>query len=418
MADLLDDETWDFSSIEDLNQEATLCLRSAMVYERRKRWQKAIDCYEKLLWLVDLKHLPSNYEAPPSYDMLLYELYNHLGVAYQHMGRHKKAMTQYTKAFEIVSIPKNGCLAGCVTNCCLMTPIMTRRAFAYTKIGNVASALKDAEKAVVLDSKNPDVYCIRALVRGSRDEENMALKDIDMALKINPKSVCALMIKSAITRPLAEKMNPSTQNFNSVTSFHHPSILEFFDRFFFTLSVPHTITEVNLRPVRSTRRQLDISEETKRPKTAQPRLQNQTCCSTSPEEPFRCGTAFSFRQSASATRRKEYGQAVRQYMTRPKTASDFIALIEKERKKKAEAAAKTSTTSQGFNSSVGNRKSLPNSRMSSSKAFYMEPQGNYTMPVFRPIDLKNSSRMYYKPWNGDKLPVADIRRLQPSPAFY
>ncbi|ESO99115.1 hypothetical protein LOTGIDRAFT_173857 [Lottia gigantea] len=411
-----EDDQWNFNSIEDLNQEATSYLRSAMIFERRKRWQKVIECYEKLLWLIDLKHFPEDYEAPPSYDMLLYELYNHLGVAYQHLDRHRKAISQYTRAFELVSIPKNGCLAGCVTNSCLMTPIMTRRAFAYIKIGNLVKALKDAEKAVVLDTKNPDVYCIRALVRSSREESSMALEDLDMALKIKPNHVCALMIRGSISRPLAEKMDPASQNFSTVSTFNHPNILEFFDRFFFTLSVPHTLTEVNLTPIRvpKQRNTGTNSRLEARPKTAQPTLTT----SLSSDKGFRCGTASSRDQTEALARRNEYGLAVRKYMCRPKTASDFIAQLERDRQRKAEIASRARTiTSQGLRLDSDTRKSL-HSRVSSSKSLTFEPVQNYNMPVFTPIDLKNASRMYYKPWKGDKLPVADVKRFEPTPAFY
>ena len=36
---------------------------------------------------------------------------------------------------------QNGCLAGCLTNSCLMTPIYARRAFAHANLGKVYSQL-------------------------------------------------------------------------------------------------------------------------------------------------------------------------------------------------------------------------------------------------------------------------------------
>lgn len=198
----MDKLKWNFHSLEQLHYAVNSTLRYAMQNERCKRWSKVIETYNLLLWMIDLKNLPDDYEPPSMYNMLLYETYYHVGVAYQHVGDHRKASEAYTNAINTVSIPKNGCLAGCVINSCLMTPLYARRAFTYIRLGEKKSALKDAEKAVVLDSKNPDVYCIRALTKSSSDNEGAAIKDVELALKLKQGHMCSLMLRSALTKPL------------------------------------------------------------------------------------------------------------------------------------------------------------------------------------------------------------------------
>ncbi|KAK7480941.1 hypothetical protein BaRGS_00027852 [Batillaria attramentaria] len=367
-------EKWSFRSLDEVHQAANVVFRFAMFNERSKRWPKVAEAYKRLLWLVDKSHLPKEYEPPSSYAILMYELHYHLAVALQRLGQHRKAITHFSKAIESVSIPKGGCLAGCVGNSCLMTPVLARRAFAYVKVGDMRSALRDAENAVVLDSKNPDVYCIRALVRGSRDEENLAVKDVDEGLKLNPSHVCALIIRGALSRTLrgvirwpnraaelvatiaprytypeyfspsmfgktdthgcgvyeAERLNPESQSYYTVTDFNHPHMLDFYDRFLFTLSVPHTITEINLTPDKPSKHQLDSN----------PELYSRTSSRSGaypirpPTEPFRCGTPASGDNKSAARRRRDYGEAVRKFMARPKTATEFLAQLERERAKR------------------------------------------------------------------------------------
>ena len=110
----------------------------------------------------------------------MYESHYHLGVALQYMKEPRRAVTQFTKAIEAVEIPKvthhptntimylhdrtliilaflaqNGCMAGCMSNSCLMTPLYARRSYAYCQMDDLNKALVDAEKAVVLDNTNP-----------------------------------------------------------------------------------------------------------------------------------------------------------------------------------------------------------------------------------------------------------------------
>ncbi|XP_025108480.1 uncharacterized protein LOC112572805 isoform X2 [Pomacea canaliculata] len=492
-------EKWSFQNMEEVNRAASCLLRVAMLNERSKRWTKVMESYKQLLWLVDKSHFPKDYEPPSSYAMLTYELHSHLAVALQRMGQHREAVNHLTSAIKVVSIPKGGCLAGCVTNSCLMTPVYARRAFAYARLGEVRNALRDAEKSVVLDSQNPDVYCIRALVRGSREEEALAIKDADFALKLNPSHLCALVIRGALSRTLdsedkkgkniyqlkAEKLNPESQTFNTVGDFHHPHILDFYDRYLFTLSVPHTMTEINLTPDKPSKQQMDLNPEfysrcTSRASSRPTSHRSERAVS----EPFRCGAPSAGHNMASARRRRDYGAAVRRFLAKPQTAEEYIASLEKERQKHnkpqppptpslaprhvsspevssdtgvmtASSASSPSSLSKplkgmgtsqqsslfsashvtcsalsssctegpsqrtGVGADVCTRaQSGRSTRTCSTKTFVFQTPDNYTIPVFQPMNIKDAPRMYYRPWKGDKLPVADAPRPQTSPPFY
>ena len=54
-----------------------------------------------------------------------------------------------------------GCSAGCISNICLQTPVLARRSLAYSQTGEMKNAFQDVEQAIVLDTKNPDLYCVR-----------------------------------------------------------------------------------------------------------------------------------------------------------------------------------------------------------------------------------------------------------------
>ncbi|KAI0236626.1 hypothetical protein LSAT2_012824 [Lamellibrachia satsuma] len=82
-------------------------------------------------------NLPPEVETPPSLSMLKFECHYHLGVALQYLGEHGRAVRQYTGAMSAVFSPKNGCVAGCHSNSCLMTPLYARRALAHTQTGKI-----------------------------------------------------------------------------------------------------------------------------------------------------------------------------------------------------------------------------------------------------------------------------------------
>ncbi|XP_074049986.1 uncharacterized protein LOC141493044 isoform X2 [Macrotis lagotis] len=191
----------------------------------------------------------------------LFETYYHLAVAYQNLNLHKKATEQLTFAAETAAIPKNGCEVGCNSETFYHTPIFSRRAFSHVMCDKKKEAIKDANKAVNLDSLNPDVYCIRALVWNSYEETKKAIYDLNKGLKLNPYHVCALIIRGAIINSLNSKPENEENNkdhekaykicqksilFFDVTNFKSPKMAEFYEKFLWSLNVPHTVTSLNL----------------------------------------------------------------------------------------------------------------------------------------------------------------------------
>lgn len=478
---------WNFRNLDHLHLAVNSTLRHITQNERSKKWSKVVENYKILLFMISLKNLPDDYEPPPSYNMLLYEIYYHLGVAYQHLKHPKKSSESLTDAIAAVSFPKNGCLAGCVTNSCLMTPLYARRAFAYSQMGEHEKALKDAEKCVVLDSKNPDLYCIRALVKNTMDKDNWTYKgngrktdlnfiaDIDIALKFNSKHKCALVLRSAMLLPEYQR---DTDLYRNVTTFTHPNILQFYDKYLYTLSVPHTIITIDLTPDKPSKKQLDGKLEVNRTSVANsPNAQEAPVYQT----PFRCGTPAETNSSrSSARRRHDYGKAIQKFMARPKTASDYFAQLERAMKIKAQKEeiesrraisagtsrkptksidiSKASNLSQSVSSiqspgrlyeqqenitpathnssftqnriqictKLQNVFKKPGTSATTCKSgagatnavgFVVPTPETYSIPVFQPVNIKEAPRMYYKPWKGDKLPVADIKRKKFAPKF-
>ncbi|XP_071138196.1 uncharacterized protein [Mytilus edulis] len=488
--------TWNFRNMDHLHVAVNSTIRHIMQNERSKKWSKVIENYKILLFMVSKKNLPEDYEPPPSYNMLLYEIYYHLGVAYQHLKNPRKSAESFTNAISAVSAPKNGCLAGCVTNSCLMTPLYARRAFSYSQIGEHEKALKDAERCVVLDSRNPDLYCIRALVKSTMDKDSSTYKgngrrrdlnfmpDLDIALKLNSKHKCALVLRSAMTKYGLGQTIPvfqiETDQCRNITTFTHPAILEFYDKYLYPLSVPHTIISINLTPDKPSKKKLEckqLQEYNRLPNANSP---NEHEISVQ-QPPFRCGTPKGTSSDRSSVRRRhDYAKAIQKFMSRPKTASDYFAQLERGMKLKAQKEEiesrraisagtcrqqidskllpKTSNLSQSVSTlhsptrtyeqkenispstqpspSSHNRVSMcsklqnvfkkpgtatthktETSISTKTSEFIVPTPETYSIPVFQPVNIREAPRMYYKPWKGDKLPVAEIRRKAFTPKF-
>ncbi|XP_064605159.1 uncharacterized protein LOC135470261 isoform X2 [Liolophura sinensis] len=454
-----------FSDLNELHQAANHALRVAILNERFKRWSKVVETYKRLLSIIGRDHLPDDYEPPASYRLLMYEVHYHLGMALQHRKEHKKAVTEFTKAISAISIPKNGCTAGCSMNTCLLTPVHARRAFALALTGDLSGALKDAERAVVLDSENPDVLCVRALTRSTRDEEPLAIRDANEALRINPDHLAALVVRGGLSRPLyaawselyqpldnefhkkAAGLNPDTKPFLNVVNFKDPLVLDFYNRFLHNLSVPHTVMTVDLTPDRPSKKQLERNQalyrspsSKRRVKSAEERLNI--------GDAFKCGTPTPAEiNKTSALRRHDYGEAVRKHSVRPKTAQEYLAELYQSIQQRdatthvcsgrslmgaASAPASRpasflspskSRSEQGRGNSSRNTScktplASRETKTRRTKTFTIESPSNYTIPVFQPINIKDAPRMYYRPWKGDRLPTAEISRRKTTLAFY
>ncbi|XP_035675809.1 uncharacterized protein LOC118415362 isoform X2 [Branchiostoma floridae] len=424
-----------------IQEEAQITLKEAMRNERSKRWKRVVENYTHLLKLVSRRNLPEGYEPPASkHIMLLYESYYHLGLALQNLGRHREAIKQYTKAIKVVSIPKNGCLAGCHSNSCLMTPLFAKRAFAYAKCWDRKNALRDAEKAVVLDNVNPDVYCIRALAWMTFNEEKMAIQDLSTALKRNPRHACALILRGTIDRPMALEMNPHTNLYLDVKDFESPKIIDFYNRFLFSLNVPHTVSSISLVSEAHSRKQTHTT--THHSPQAGPGMAWSTGSVpaatqlSSPDTPpmdtrgptrppFRCGTPSRLQRSAdSAVRRWQYGMAIRAHSIQQAAdpISGHIRALTGDRRSQS-AHPLMAATIQPVQPTTAQRRvktATPFTKGATPMATGLAvPSGasEETIKVFEQVNLDNMPRMYYKPWKGDKLPMTETERRKTAPVF-
>ncbi|XP_044858647.1 uncharacterized protein LOC123362275 isoform X3 [Mauremys mutica] len=174
-------------------------LRSAVACERAMRWSEVVEHYTALLKTLSKEELPKDFEPGPYYSQLLFETYYHLAVAFQRQNHHEEAVQELNKAIDVASIPKIACQVGCVSRTFLHTPLFARRAYAYVKCGHLKEAIDDANKAVESDPLNP-----------------------------------------------AYKLDKTSKNFFDVEDFHSPKMDDFYDRYLWSLNVPHTIMQVNL----------------------------------------------------------------------------------------------------------------------------------------------------------------------------
>ncbi|XP_053114450.1 uncharacterized protein LOC128328459 isoform X2 [Hemicordylus capensis] len=235
-------------------------LLSAVASERAKRWTEAIEYYRKLLQNLRKDKLPSAFLPGPDYTQLILETYYHVGVAFQKLDSHRKALEAFTNAIENAHIRKYACQIGCVSRNIYHTPVFARRAYAYIKCGKIKEAICDANKAVILDPLNSDVYCIRALVWNSAKEKRRALIDLNLSFKLNSAHVCTLILRGAIINSLggvsapdhnqdhekAFSMSQDSRQFFDVVDFHSPKMPSFYDKYLWSLNVFHTIMEINL----------------------------------------------------------------------------------------------------------------------------------------------------------------------------
>ncbi|CAD5117368.1 DgyrCDS6146 [Dimorphilus gyrociliatus] len=375
-----------FSCLKDMERAINAALNQALIYERSSKWEKVVQSYRRLLRM--LYDIPIEIQ-PDFMKTLLYECEYHLGVALQNGGEHLKSLKHFTNSIHAIFLPKNGCAAGCGANSCLITPLYARRATAYAKLNDIRSALKDAERAVVLDCCNPDVYCVRAMVHASKDEFSRSVRDINMALKYDSKHLCALMLKGALKKRnmmsdssddsehrLALNINPDASRFFNVCSFKHKDAMAFFEKFLYALGVPHTISKVQFDDdvaLDFGKRRVQSADSYESPmKFQQPK----------PVliQPVRCGTFTDFRDGSEKTRRRyQYGEAVRQCTMKPKTAEQFLDMLEK--------ASTVSSMKYSFGSTSSNRSVI--------SAFE------------RSVNLDDIPRMYSKPWSGDALPAGE-----------
>ncbi|XP_075785768.1 uncharacterized protein LOC102446356 isoform X6 [Pelodiscus sinensis] len=213
------------------------------------------------------------------------------------------------------------CQVGCVSRTFLHTPLFARRAYAYVKCGNLKEAIDDANKAVELDPVNPDIYCIRALVWNTVKERKRALFDLNCSQKLKPFNISTLIIKGAIKQSLMAREDPQSlvknkdhekayildkesKHFFDVEDFHCPKMPEFYDRFLWSLNVPHTIMKVNLLAGSSLMSQLPLDPCHRDKKTDL--LPGQKKGS------FICSTPTCYLDNSTFARRASYGKILKE----------------------------------------------------------------------------------------------------------
>ncbi|XP_074921740.1 uncharacterized protein LOC116819258 isoform X5 [Chelonoidis abingdonii] len=244
------------ASLTRARARAEAQLRSAIACERAMRWSEVVDHYTALLKTLSKEELPKDFEPGPYYSQLLFETYYHLAVAFQRQNHHKEAVQELNKAIDVASIPKIACQVGCVSRTFLHTPLFARRAYAYVKCGLLKEAIDDANKAVELDPLNP-----------------------------------------------AYKLDKTSKNFFDVEDFHSPKMDDFYDRYLWSLNVPHTIMQVNLMAGSSFISHLPSDS-----------FHREKRMSLLPEQnpgSFICSTPTSYLGNTAFARRASYGKALK-----------------------------------------------------------------------------------------------------------
>lgn len=357
----LSTKTMPLSPLERLvkiQSEAEFYLRSAMMNERARRWNKVVDDYQTMLKLISRRNMPPGFTITDSYVLLLYESFYHLGGALQNLGKHRESIKAYTQSLKTVNIHKNGCLAGCNANSCFQTPVLAKRAFANAKVGDMKNAFSDIEKAVVLDTRNPDLYCIRALLWNTNKDTEKAVDDLSRALRYNPCHVCALLLRGSIDQPFritfnfleglslhnnakemkkdhlkAKQINPQAVRFLDIMDIHSPKIIDLWNRFLWSLNVPRNIVHAELMEGYDSKLAAQHTDAAK----GKPSLSRSTTPiiqvngvpdpsfgedeenaaglprNRCPSPPFRCGTPTIYKHASNARRRHSYGEALRTY---------------------------------------------------------------------------------------------------------
>ncbi|XP_077324590.1 uncharacterized protein LOC143960154 [Lithobates pipiens] len=409
-----------------LEQKAQTHLCSAIFNERSKQWEKAVEHYEMLLRILNRRLFSECADMQQNYKQLIYETYYHLGIAFQNINQHGKAVLQYTKALQASSMQKKICTVGCSVETFLHTPVLTRRAFAFVKCGETKKALQDAETAVVLDRLNPDVYCVRALVWCTMQKEEEAIRDLNYSLRLNSSHVCSLILRRNIQKYIKQEnnacislnadqekalqMNYSSVRFSHIKDFNSLHISEFYNSFLWSLNVPHTV--VNLPRVCPS---VQNSTSSKRTSSA-PAILRSKITSLHQDQfkaSFRCGAVTSYTKTPELESRGKHARATSAYCLglreKQSPALSAISFIQFSAVSPIQGANTGSlskellklhsmTPPRSHRTSIQRRERCQ--KMSEATGFCMF-KGSYS---------GTPTRMYNKPWKGDKLPINEEAR--------
>ncbi|KAJ7377571.1 hypothetical protein OS493_028129 [Desmophyllum pertusum] len=176
--------------------DAQRAFLSAISSERQKSWNKAQANYEELLRLLYKtkwkKHLNKE-----KLRLLLFECHFHCAVALQNLQNYQRALRHFRRAMEVVSWRKDECQAGCITGRVLHlhVPTLARMSCCHIHAGNISDALHSIDMAILLDFRNPDLFCVRSLVNFLLNRQEKALSDASFAIKLTPTHVCGWLLR-------------------------------------------------------------------------------------------------------------------------------------------------------------------------------------------------------------------------------
>eukprot|EP00058_Branchiostoma_floridae_P006047 XP_002591535.1 hypothetical protein BRAFLDRAFT_92764 [Branchiostoma floridae] len=262
---------------------------------------------------------------------------------------------------------RNGCLAGCHSNSCLMTPLFAKRAFAYAKCCNTGFKHSTEEKPSARMRIDPEGFLFSLNV---------------------PHTVSSISLVS----------EAHSRRQTHTTTHHSPQAGS--GMAWSTGSVP-AATQLS-------------SPDTPPMDTRGP---------TRP--PFRCGTPSRLQRSAdSAVRRWQYGMAIRAHSIQQAAdpISGHIRALTGDRRSQS-AHPLMAATIQPVQPTTAQRRvktATPFTKGATPMATGLAvPSGasEETIKVFEQVNLDNMPRMYYKPWKGDKLPMTETERRKTAPVF-
>ncbi|XP_048579998.1 uncharacterized protein LOC116621574 isoform X2 [Nematostella vectensis] len=178
-------------------EEAKNALSAAIRYERRQMWRKAANSYKHLISALREVSLNSDSIDVNALRMLIYESHMHYGVACQNLTQTKEAIKHFASAMRAVSRKKVGCRAGCITGNVLHlhVPALAKMSTCHLQQGDYELALRHIEEALVLDFKNPDLFCIRACAFFLLKYNEKAMKDVNYSIWLNTRQACGWLLR-------------------------------------------------------------------------------------------------------------------------------------------------------------------------------------------------------------------------------
>jgi len=178
------------------NMEAQRAFLSAVSAERQKSWNKAVANYEEVLREI-YKTKWRKHINKEKLRMLLFECHFHCAVALHNLQSYQKALRHYQRAIEVVSWRKDECQAGCITGRVLHlhVPTLAKIACCHIHTGELNEALNSIDKAILLDFRNPDLFCVRSLVSFLLKQQDKALSDASFAIQLSPTQVCGWLLR-------------------------------------------------------------------------------------------------------------------------------------------------------------------------------------------------------------------------------